>query len=274
MNNTATSTVPAVGAAGADGRFSPIFRLNLEGALLEKVERLTSLIYERVGKAEDRKTILGALQCMLEAHAGEKPRDDGSDGRVHPINVAIMLMELFEVTDAGEVCAAILHDTVEDRPFEFVAFFFGAERSTRQFTPSQVRDMAFEALETEYGRDTAAKIELLTYRKERALLSNPDGSKFFDSGRYLNYIKKIYGCDEGAFRIKICDFHDNGFRLDRVENTARRDELHKRYEPAMLFLRGELECASPGHFLYARRESLLDEIEKFLACPQEASVRP
>lgn len=286
MNVTADSVVPvkSFDACGQDGcspacggEFSPlasIFRLEIHGPLLDKVNRLTELVSGRVRKTEDQERIFGALLCMLQVHEGEKPRDDGTDGRIHPVTVAVNLMERFGVVDPSEICAAILHDTVEDRPFEFVAYFFGKERSAREFSPSEVRGIVFEALRTVYGEDTAVKIELLTYRKDRAWIKNDDGTSSFDPLRYLRYVQKIYNTDAGAFRIKLSDFEDNGFRLNDIRDQARRDELHNRYRGAMLFLRGILESSEPGHFLYPHREDLLRKIEAYMAYSPDGKQNP
>ena len=72
-------------------------------------------LYEKVctyiKKDSERKLIAKAYLFAFEKHFGQK-RLSGEDYIVHPLNVAYILSDIN--ADAATICAAILHDTIED----------------------------------------------------------------------------------------------------------------------------------------------------------------
>ena len=72
-------------------------------------------LYEKVctyiKKDSERKLISKAYLFAFEKHFGQK-RLSGEDYIVHPLNVAYILSDIN--ADASTICAAILHDTIED----------------------------------------------------------------------------------------------------------------------------------------------------------------
>ena len=75
-------------------------------------ERLLQLTKERFNPAAELR-IRRALDLASAAHEGQA-RDDGTPYVLHPIRVALSLIEELGVNDAELVCAALLHDAVED----------------------------------------------------------------------------------------------------------------------------------------------------------------
>ncbi|MDE5771226.1 MAG: bifunctional (p)ppGpp synthetase/guanosine-3',5'-bis(diphosphate) 3'-pyrophosphohydrolase [Ruminococcus sp.] len=64
-------------------------------------------------KQYDLSKIISAYQFAAKAHEGQK-RSSGQDYIIHPLAVAYILLELGMDTDT--ICAALLHDVVEDTP--------------------------------------------------------------------------------------------------------------------------------------------------------------
>lgn len=64
-------------------------------------------------KQYDLSKIITAYEFAAKAHAGQK-RSSGQDYIIHPLAVAYILLELGMDTDT--ICAALLHDVVEDTP--------------------------------------------------------------------------------------------------------------------------------------------------------------
>ncbi len=62
---------------------------------------------------EDEAMIARAFEFAREAHQGQA-RKSGEPFILHPVEVAIILADLR--MDAETICAALLHDTVEDTP--------------------------------------------------------------------------------------------------------------------------------------------------------------
>lgn len=54
-----------------------------------------------------------ALAVAKEQHAGQK-RKDGSEFLGHPLRTALLLLEVGRIQDPNMLCAALLHDVVED----------------------------------------------------------------------------------------------------------------------------------------------------------------
>lgn len=87
-------------------------------------------LYEKlctyITKKEERKLISSAYLFAYEKHFGQK-RLTGEDYIVHPLNVAYILSDIN--ADASTICAAILHDTIEDCDctYEEVEKKFGKE---------------------------------------------------------------------------------------------------------------------------------------------------
>ncbi|MBR5090721.1 MAG: bifunctional (p)ppGpp synthetase/guanosine-3',5'-bis(diphosphate) 3'-pyrophosphohydrolase [Ruminiclostridium sp.] len=89
------------------------------------IEYLTERI-KASEKAYDLNKITAAYELANEAHAGIK-RSSGEPYIIHPIAVADILLDLFMDTDT--LCAALLHDVVEDTdvPLETIRKKFGED---------------------------------------------------------------------------------------------------------------------------------------------------
>ena len=64
-------------------------------------------------KQYDLSKIISAYEFAENAHKGQK-RSSGQDYIIHPLTVAYILLEFSMDTDT--ICAALLHDVVEDTP--------------------------------------------------------------------------------------------------------------------------------------------------------------
>ena len=130
-------------------------------------------------EAELRRRLRGmpvALEAMAfakEAHEGQS-RDDGSPYFLHPWGVALILVDEAGVSDEEALCAAFLHDVMEDCP--------------------QVRP---EELSGAFGEGVARMVTALT----------KPAKGLFDSGeaRMEAYIRRVLDAGEGAFRAKLAD---------------------------------------------------------------------
>lgn len=76
------------------------------------IEMLTQKILTE-DRQYDLSKILNAYNFAAKAHEGQK-RSSGQDYIIHPLAVAFILLELSMDTDT--ICAALLHDVVEDTP--------------------------------------------------------------------------------------------------------------------------------------------------------------
>lgn len=137
-----------------------------------------------------------ALDICYRAHAGQRDRS-GAPYAFHPFHVA----EQMDTED--EVCAALLHDVVEDS------------------------DISLDDLRAEgFPERIVHAVDLLTHD---------------ESVPYLDYVRGIRG-NALAEKVKLADLdHNNDFtRLDMVTDADRRRRAEK-YEPAYRILRGQVD---------------------------------
>lgn len=62
---------------------------------------------------EDKKKVIGALAFAVQKHKGQR-RDEGKAYVIHPIRVAVTLLDDVGTWDADIIVSALLHDVVED----------------------------------------------------------------------------------------------------------------------------------------------------------------
>ena len=84
----------------------------MEQAPSVSIDRLFEIL-RATGKKYDLEKIQAAFDYAEKLHEGQK-RISGEDYIVHPISVAEEVFNLQLDTDS--ICAALLHDTVEDCP--------------------------------------------------------------------------------------------------------------------------------------------------------------
>lgn len=129
------------------------------------IEKLTPRLSD--GEMEQ---VRRAYSLAEAAHTGQT-RDEGTPYIIHPLRVAISLVDELQIHSPALVCAALLHDVIEDSP------------TTR------------EEIAGEFGEEIARIVWLLTK---------------FDDVSLSDYLAAIEGASEtGAAVVKLCDRLDN-----------------------------------------------------------------
>ena len=125
----------------------------------------------------------------------------------HPLRVAIRLFKYFEVKDPTIIFAAILHDTVEDHPFEF-ADFEGVLGTPNRTQESEARKRALQFISEHFGYATASMVEDIS----NPIL--PEGTtKEEKISNYQEHVTAVVSRSDKAFIIKFSDFVDNAGSL-------------------------------------------------------------
>ncbi|MBI3651880.1 MAG: HD domain-containing protein [Acidobacteria bacterium] len=77
---------------------------------------------------DDLRKVRHAYEVAEAAHAGQL-RDEGTPYIVHPVRVAVSLVDELEIFSPQLICSALLHDVIEDSPItrEEVAEWFDQE---------------------------------------------------------------------------------------------------------------------------------------------------
>lgn len=139
--------------------------MSYEQIFRDLTERLGSELTEK-----DLALVAEAFEFACEAHAGQM-RDEGTPYIVHPVRVAAALVNELEVFSPRLVCAALLHDVIEDSPT----------------SRAQIAQM--------FGEEIAEVVWLLTKFEEVSL------------AEYLSAIEAKG--ETGAPIVKLCDRLDN-----------------------------------------------------------------
>src|ERR1700751_3277522 len=126
----------------------------------------------------------------------------------HLLRVAIRVMSHYGVHDADVVCAALLHDAVEDHAADLA--------------PDGTREAAFAALAEEFGPRVAGFV---------AAVTNPEYAAERDTDeQYREHVAESLRRDPWARVIKASDFTDNGVGLIHTTGPRLR-RLAAKYAP-------------------------------------------
>jgi len=144
-------------------------------------------------KQYDLSKIISAYEFAAKAHEGQK-RSSGQDYIIHPLAVAYILLELGMDTDT--ICAALLHDVVED-------------------TPATLDD-----LKKRFGQDVAMLVDGVTKLSKIPIFSREE-----QQAENIRKILLAMSQDIRVMIIKLCDRLHNMRTLkyrphDKQRNTA------------------------------------------------------
>jgi HD domain-containing protein len=167
----------------------------------------------------DQRRMERALDLAGRLHAAD--RRDREPYVNHLLRVAIRIMSHYGVRDADVVCAALLHDAVEDHPAELAG-------SGPPVVGEQGQPAALEALTVQFGPRVAELVGAVT---------NPPYAPDRDEGeQYREHVADSLRVNPWARVIKASDFTDNGAGL--IHTTGPRlHRLAEKYAPLVPVLR-------------------------------------
>ena len=174
----------------------------------------------------DQRRLNQALALAGRLHAADRREQEPYVN--HLLRVAIRVMSHYGVRDADVVCAALLHDAVEDHAAELA--------------PAGSRDAAFAALAEEFGPRVAVLV---------AAVTNPEYTAERDADeQYREHVADSLRRDPLARVIKASDFTDNGVGLIHTTGPRLR-RLAAKYAPLVpvlqeLIARPDTPLAGPA----------------------------
>jgi len=186
----------------------------------------------------DRQKLERALDLAARLHASD--RRDREPYVNHLLRVAIRIMSHYAVHDADVICAALLHDAVEDHPAELAGqAASGDVRADRQ--------AALAVLADQFGPRVADLVGAVT---------NPEYQPDRDAGeQYREHVAASLRDCPWARVIKASDFTDNGVGLIHTTGPRLR-QLAGKYAPLVPVLRAlisrpdtPLGAAAKAHIL-------------------------
>jgi hypothetical protein len=195
----------------------------------------------------DRLRMEGALELAARLHAAD--RRDSEPYLNHLLRVAIRIMSYYGVRDADVVCAALLHDAVEDHPAELAGSGHGDQQA------------ALGVLAAEFGPRVAELVGAVT---------NPPFAPDRDEHeQYLEHVADSLRDCPWARVIKASDFTDNGVGLIHTTGPRLR-RLADKYAPLVPVLR-DLIARPDTPLDSAAKEHILAQIDR--AAQRFAAVR-
>lgn len=154
----------------------------------------------------DQRRLHQALALAGRLHAADRREREPYVN--HLLRVAIRIMSHYGVHDADVVCAALLHDAVEDHAAELA--------------PDGTREAAFAALTEEFGSRVAGLV---------AAVTNPEYAAERDADeQYREHVADSLRRNPWARVIKASDFTDNGVGLIHTTGPRLR-RLAAKYAP-------------------------------------------
>jgi hypothetical protein len=171
----------------------------------------------------DRRRMDQALELASRLHAGD--RRDTEPYVNHLLRVAIRIMSHYRVRDADVVCAALLHDAVEDHAADLAAGSGGADLAAGG---GGGQPAALAVLAAEFGPRVAGLVGAVT---------NPPYAPDRDEHeQYREHVATSLRKSPWARVIKASDFTDNGVGL--IHTTGPRlHRLADKYAPLVPVLR-------------------------------------
>ena len=187
-----------------------------------------AILREGADLGVDVEPLTAALELAAYLH-----RDDVRSNRkhlpvdqyvTHPFRLVLRLLR-YGCRDGGVLCAAALHDTVEDHAADVVALLGETETPGDPLgSPSDERG-ALDLLATWFGSDVS--------RLVRAVTNPPQPAGRSDEERHRSYQAHVTRviADPQVCLVKFADFVDNAGSLPYLADRDRRGRLASKYGP-------------------------------------------
>ena len=221
-------------------------------------------------EGHERAKIIEAAILAAELHAPQGMRLDGIPFVTHPFTVALTLQETLGIRDAALVCAALLHDTVEDHPARLAVLSGGLRREW----PGRSGDKAeaLHVIRDRFGDRIAEVVDRLTNKDWAAMVTaaGPEASlgKFPRNHFYREHIlEMLHGTDrrtQEAFAVKMADIFPNIWGIDALRalhyfaEVERLEDKRRPLARAIADRMGELTAEHPLHPVRQRVAELLE----------------
>jgi hypothetical protein len=184
----------------------------------------------------DRLRAERALELATRLHVGDRRQREPYVN--HLLRVAIRIITYYGVRDADVICAALLHDAVEDHAGEL--------------TDDGGQQKALAALASQFGYRVAELV---------AAVTNPSHEPGRDRHeQYREHVAASLEVSPWARVIKASDFTDNGVGL--IHTTGPRlDRLASKYAPLVPVL-AELICRSDTPLSDEAKDRILGQLDR------------
>lgn len=195
--------------------------------------------------ANDRARVELALHVAETVHR-DQVRPTGGAYIHHPLNVALTVASTFYIVDADTLCAALLHDTLEDQ----------SENILKEFGDEEDEGRAELTLERLFGHRVARTVHVLS--NPEVIAPTQEAKNVF----YKEHVAEVIKKDPLVCVVKLADFYDNAFQIESVPQEKRAHFIAK-YGPVICDLWIPLlRELSPEHPLFPVKEDVLARVHK------------
>lgn len=169
----------------------------------------------------DRERIERAQRLALLLHAQDTRVSEPYAS--HVLRVAIRIIRHYQVSDTDVVCAALLHDSVEDHDQDLAVLATDAERARGPV------EAALAVLERAFNPRVAELVHAVT---------NPAWDPARDKHtQYREHVAAALEHQPWARVVKLSDYTDNGVGLIHTEDEAMERRLAGKYAPLVPLMR-------------------------------------
>lgn len=207
-----------------------------------------------------------AAKVALIVHRSSSERRQGIPYVVHPIEVAIRILELLGTAATVEqIQAALLHDSVEDEPDEVVKLRTG--KSCRGLSIDEKRKLAYKEIANQFGDSVASTVEDVTnpdfVSMTRARIGRGDRrtEREIKIELYTTHVIEVLTSKTDSAVVKFADLWENAFSLHTVNDPQRLHHLKARYKALVLALPELFASLPDSHPLARLKGSIGDEVE-------------
>lgn len=190
-----------------------MYRFDMDNVLALKkltcIQALTQL------SATDRARVELALRVAETVHR-EQLRPTGGAYIHHPLNVVLTVMNTFHIVDADVLCAALLHDTLEDQ----------SENILKEFGDEEDEGRAELTLERLFGHRVARTVHALS--NPEVIAPTREAKNVF----YKEHVAEAVNKDSTVCVVKLADFYDNAFQIENIPQEKRAHFITK-YGPVI-----------------------------------------
>lgn len=214
-----------------------------DALILKKIQLATAIQSLSI---DDQAKVRRALEVAEAVHASQE-RSTGQAYIHHPLNVALTIVNTFHIHNADLLCAALLHDTLEDQSEALGSMYGDTEDEGR----------AELVLERLFGH----RVARLVYA-----LSNPQVAARSQEAKNLFYKEHVAEMirDPQVSVVKLADVYDNALRIETLPADKREHFVHK-YGPVLRDVWLPFMYAmTSDHLLYPVKNEIIANIEKAL----------
>jgi (p)ppGpp synthase/HD superfamily hydrolase len=205
----------------------------------------------RLDDPAGRQKISEALELAGRLHAADRRQREPYLN--HPLRVALRIICHYDVADPDIICAALLHDAVEDHASDLAA---------------TGRQGAFVVLADRFGPPVAALVEAVT---NPVYLPGRD-----EDDQYRAHVAASLAANPRARVIKVSDFTDNGVGIIHTTGS-KAARLASKYAPLVPVLADLIACPDTPLTPQAKAR-ILDQLrtaqQRFAAIEPSAAAGP